>query len=425
MLQGRSPGVPDSRGQRHHRFRRGCRRPGASARFNLGRNPLIYVDGIRVNNDGEAGPSTGGERVVNVFNDFNPADIESIEIIKGPAAADAVRHRGLGRGDPDHHEAGSGGRRPVRRVDPSGRQLHPGSPGPYRHAVGRAPTPSRRRAAQMGPISGAAGQGAGGRLVAFNMPRDLDEILDLGTEACARSLEDPMCWNQYWTKGPASEGKWPQENIFQYGQSQTYDLGVRGGTSSVRYFLQASYTEGRWHRLVQLETTCSGAGPTSVWSSTRISRSTCRPATSRATPGSAIRRVVRVASSPSSAGAWATASRRSATATRPQTPAPGFWGFQEHLPTDHQQVEADAGVQALHGELDAELHVRRLALVPGRGRPRPGLGPKQRAVSDRHAADTGLFPELAPEQHRIGSGRAAGQHQSDPGLVGHGERGPA
>ena len=55
--------------------------------FNLGRNPLIYVDGIRVNNDGEAGPRTGGERVVNVFNDFNPADIESIEIIKGPAAA--------------------------------------------------------------------------------------------------------------------------------------------------------------------------------------------------------------------------------------------------------------------------------------------------------------------------------------------------
>src|SRR5690606_28276301 len=55
--------------------------------FTLGRNPLIFVDGIRVNNDARAGPATGIGRTVNIFNDFNPSDIESIEIIKGPAAA--------------------------------------------------------------------------------------------------------------------------------------------------------------------------------------------------------------------------------------------------------------------------------------------------------------------------------------------------
>ena len=86
VLQGRTPGV---------RLAAATGTIGAGAdvqvrgvgTFSLGRNPLIYVDGIRVNNDGNAGPTTGGERVVNVFNDFNPADIESIEIIKGPAAA--------------------------------------------------------------------------------------------------------------------------------------------------------------------------------------------------------------------------------------------------------------------------------------------------------------------------------------------------
>ncbi|MQA92977.1 MAG: TonB-dependent receptor plug domain-containing protein, partial [Gemmatimonas sp.] len=57
--------------------------------FDMGRNqPLIFVDGIRVNNDTEAGPEVAeASGVVNVLNDFNPDDIESIEIIKGPAAA--------------------------------------------------------------------------------------------------------------------------------------------------------------------------------------------------------------------------------------------------------------------------------------------------------------------------------------------------
>src|SRR6185503_964208 len=58
--------------------------------FNLSRDPLIYVDGVRGSNASDAGPdrrgSSGGRRI-NVLNDFNPADIESIEIIKGPAAA--------------------------------------------------------------------------------------------------------------------------------------------------------------------------------------------------------------------------------------------------------------------------------------------------------------------------------------------------
>jgi TonB-dependent SusC/RagA subfamily outer membrane receptor len=63
----------------------------------LDNSPLLYVDGVRVNNatgSGPSGVSGGGSSlgsqnisVVGRLNDINPEDIESIEIIKGPAAA--------------------------------------------------------------------------------------------------------------------------------------------------------------------------------------------------------------------------------------------------------------------------------------------------------------------------------------------------
>lgn len=53
----------------------------------LSAEPLIYVDGVRVDNDPAAGPNLRGGAAVSRINDINPADIESIEVIKGPAAA--------------------------------------------------------------------------------------------------------------------------------------------------------------------------------------------------------------------------------------------------------------------------------------------------------------------------------------------------
>jgi len=61
--------------------------------LSLGGSPLLYIDGVRVNNDVASGPSgTGGfgsarANVAARLNDISPEDIESIEIIKGPAAA--------------------------------------------------------------------------------------------------------------------------------------------------------------------------------------------------------------------------------------------------------------------------------------------------------------------------------------------------
>ncbi len=63
---------------------------GASS-ISLAATPLVYVDGVRVNGEdntslfGGIGFDSGGQP--SRINDFNPDDIESIEIIKGPAAA--------------------------------------------------------------------------------------------------------------------------------------------------------------------------------------------------------------------------------------------------------------------------------------------------------------------------------------------------
>jgi len=56
--------------------------------FSLTNQPLIYVDGVRVDNSQSTGVSNQGFGAVTTtrWNDFNPDDIESIEIVKGPAA---------------------------------------------------------------------------------------------------------------------------------------------------------------------------------------------------------------------------------------------------------------------------------------------------------------------------------------------------
>jgi TonB-linked SusC/RagA family outer membrane protein len=57
--------------------------------LSLTNQPLIYVDGVRVNREAASGPSNQafGSSSISRMNDLNPDEIESIEIIKGPAAA--------------------------------------------------------------------------------------------------------------------------------------------------------------------------------------------------------------------------------------------------------------------------------------------------------------------------------------------------
>jgi TonB-linked SusC/RagA family outer membrane protein len=57
--------------------------------FSLNADPLIYVDGVRVDNQTSSGIAIQAfsSGVISRLNDFDPEQIESIEILKGPAAA--------------------------------------------------------------------------------------------------------------------------------------------------------------------------------------------------------------------------------------------------------------------------------------------------------------------------------------------------
>lgn len=60
-----------------------------AASLSLNDQPLIYVDGVRIANDVSTGPRSQffSSGVISRLNDIDPENIESMEIIKGPAAA--------------------------------------------------------------------------------------------------------------------------------------------------------------------------------------------------------------------------------------------------------------------------------------------------------------------------------------------------
>lgn len=88
LLNARAPGVVISPGTGMVGAGSQIRIRGSSS-FSLSNQPLLYVDGVRVDNAQTTGHAVQAfnSGVVSRINDFNPDDIESIEIIKGPAAA--------------------------------------------------------------------------------------------------------------------------------------------------------------------------------------------------------------------------------------------------------------------------------------------------------------------------------------------------
>ncbi|MBI4501311.1 MAG: SusC/RagA family TonB-linked outer membrane protein [Gemmatimonadetes bacterium] len=65
----------------------GVTRIRGTSSLSLSGAPLIYVDGVRLDNNDGAGPSIRNGRQVARINDIAPEEIERIEVIKGPAAA--------------------------------------------------------------------------------------------------------------------------------------------------------------------------------------------------------------------------------------------------------------------------------------------------------------------------------------------------
>lgn len=88
LINGRAPGVVVMPGTGMIGSGSKIRIRGMST-FSLSGDPLIYVDGVRVDNETGSGIAIQafGSGVVSRLNDFDPDQIESIEILKGPAAA--------------------------------------------------------------------------------------------------------------------------------------------------------------------------------------------------------------------------------------------------------------------------------------------------------------------------------------------------
>ncbi len=86
LLGAREPGLTFHRGSGNIGTGSQMRIRGVSS-VSMGQQPLIYVDGVRVDNEGAGGPAIRDGRQVSTLDDFSPEEIESIEIIKGPAAA--------------------------------------------------------------------------------------------------------------------------------------------------------------------------------------------------------------------------------------------------------------------------------------------------------------------------------------------------
>ena len=205
LLGGRSPGV---------QFTKAAGQVGAGSpmevrgvgSFNLSSNPLIYVDGVRINNNSQSGPMLGDFRESNPLDDINPQDIESIEIIKGPAAATLYGT-----------EASAG---VIQIITKRGAE---GTP-QFDVSVVMGTNYMRDPAARVGPRWGCKGN--------FNPP------CDPATGLFMYNPYDEANWL-------IEQGKYEyqQPRLYQNGMSQRYNVEIRGGTPTIRYFLSTNYDD--------------------------------------------------------------------------------------------------------------------------------------------------------------------------------------
>jgi TonB-linked SusC/RagA family outer membrane protein len=175
--------------------------------FNLTTNPLIFVDGVRVNNNAQAGPSLGDSREVNPLSDFNPADIESVEIIKGPAAATLYGT-----------EASAG---VIQIITKRGSQ----GTAQFEMSVTQGANYLRDPAGRVGERWSC--------MATFAPP-------------CDETRGGIFAYNPYdeanWL---IEQGAYPyqQKRLYEDGHTHSYNMDVRGGTQAFRYFMSGGYDD--------------------------------------------------------------------------------------------------------------------------------------------------------------------------------------
>ena len=171
--------------------------------ISLNSQPLVYIDGIRVNgNNADVGGGVGGVGIDNSvppsrLNDINPEDIESVEIIKGPAAATLYGT-----------EASNG---VINIITKRGQQGDAQFTLTVKQGTNWLPDPEEYFPSTYFRCQGTSGTCTAGEVTAFNVLR-----------------EDRVRTGREW---------------FQTGLPQGYAASVSGGTENLRY-----YFSGDWDR---------------------------------------------------------------------------------------------------------------------------------------------------------------------------------
>ncbi|MCJ7627730.1 MAG: TonB-dependent receptor, partial [Longimicrobiales bacterium] len=185
LLKGRAAGVVVTQGSGVAGSTREIRIRGRSSMQDRSDAPLLVVDGIRVNNRISGG---FGDPAVSRLDDIDPANIESIEIIKGPAAATLYGT-----------EAANGVIQIITKKGASG-------PTVWSATMRQGLSYFNDAADRIGDFYA---EGPSGQIIQTN-PVELEE---------ARGTP-----------------------IFSTGREQFYNLSVRGGTDAIQYYLSGSAT---------------------------------------------------------------------------------------------------------------------------------------------------------------------------------------
>jgi TonB-linked SusC/RagA family outer membrane protein len=159
--------------------------------LSLSNDPILYIDGVRMDANAARGPAQRGGAGASRLNDINPEDIESIEVIKGPAASTLYGT-----------EASNGVIQIITKRGRSGKSVFNFS---TRQGENWLANPGGRAGELYGKVA------ATGEIIHFNL---YQHEIDAG-------------------HGP----------IFSNGRNQGYNTSLNGGTDANRYYLAASYDD--------------------------------------------------------------------------------------------------------------------------------------------------------------------------------------
>ena len=327
LLSGRTPGLQFTRRTGNVGSGSPIRIRGIGS-FALNTNPLIYIDGIRVNNSSNAGPAVGdggfegrsspdaqSGGTTSVLDDLNPDDIESIEIIKGPAAATLYGT-----------EASAG---VIQIITKKGRVGDIQINASVRAGVNFMTDPAGRLGTMYGCRSGTSTPCPVGDVFTYNMYEEANRYI-------SGEQEGP---------GGGQFFNWPTKNLYQYGPIQSYNVDIRGGSQVFRYFASANYDseEGiEWYNKdetarVRMNLSITPGGDWSLDISTAFVQGDTRYASPVLNQGS-----------PWQDMGWSNG--RCLARINPGL-CPRLGGFQEHLPTDIAKIETTRNYSRFTGGL--------------------------------------------------------------------------